>query len=63
MILTTKIEQMILNPDFSEIRIPAGTEGEVIDIIIEDGKARFLLDFSEYETSEWFDSSEVEDKF
>lgn len=63
MILTTKIEQIIVNPDFSEIKIPSGTQGTVIDIIIENGEARFLLDFAELETSEWYDSSEVEDKF
>lgn len=63
MILTTKIEKIIVNNDFSEVKISAGTEGEVIDIIIENGEARFLLDFAELETFEWFDSSEVEDKF
>ena len=61
--LTTKIEQIIVNPDFSEIKIPAGTEGEVIDIIIENGEARFLLDFAEFGTYEWYDVSELEDKF
>lgn len=61
--LMTKIEQIIVNPDFSEIKIPAGTEGEVIDIIIENGEARFLLDFAELGTYEWYDTSELEDKF
>lgn len=61
--LTTKIEQIIVNSDFSEIKIPAGTEGEVIDIIIENGEARFLLDFTEFGICEWYDALEVEDKF
>lgn len=63
MILTTKIEKIIVNDDFSEIRIPPGVQGTVIDIIIENCKASFLLDFAEYETFEWYTSEEVEDKF
>lgn len=32
------------------------------DIIIEDGKASFLLDFDEYDCIEWYEIAELEEK-
>lgn len=60
--LTTAIEKTDLNPDFSETIIPVGSVGELIDIIIEDGKVLFLLDFEEFSIYEWYEVSEVEEK-
>ena len=41
--------------------IPAGTSAQLLNIIIEDGKVSFLLDF---ETGmEWIDLDEVEERF
>lgn len=58
--LTTKIKN---TAGIGEPEIPAGTCGNVIDVIIEDGKARFLLDFPQYDFYEWYDADEIEDKF
>lgn len=45
----------------SENIIPAGTSAQLLNIIIEDGKVSFLLDF---ETGmEWVDLDEVEERF
>ena len=54
--LTTKIES---RPKYPEDIIPAGTKGKVIDIMIEDSNAMFLLEFKN--TIEWYRSDEVED--
>lgn len=58
--LTTKVKN---HAGIGEPEIPAGTQGDVIDITIEDRKARFLLDFPQYDFSEWYDADEIEDKF
>lgn len=60
--LTTAVEKTDLNPDFSKTIIPAGSVGELIDIIIENGKVLFLLDFEEFSTYEWYEIEEVEEK-
>lgn len=58
--LTTKVKNCA---GIGEPEIPAGTQGIVIDITIEGGKARFLLDFTQYDFCEWYDADEIEDKF
>lgn len=62
--LTTAVEKTVLNSDFSETVIPAGSVGQLINIIIENGKVEFLLDFDfvEYGIGEWYEVSEVEEK-
>ena len=44
--LTTKTKN---NAGIGEPEIPAGTQGTVIDITIENGKVKFLLDFPQYD--------------
>lgn len=63
--LTTAVEKTVLNSDFSETTIPAGITGQLIDIIIEDGKVLFLLDFDfeEFGVGEWYEVSEVEEQY
>ena len=61
--LTTACETKVVNADLSDIIIPAGTAGRVIDIIIEDGKVQFLLEFADLDTIEWYSVDEVEEKF
>lgn len=46
----------------TECFIPKGAKGTVIDIIIEDGKASFLLDFDDYDCIEWYEIGEIEEK-
>lgn len=41
--------------------VPKGTKGEVIHIIIDNGKASFLLDFPEYGGNAWYKVNEVEE--
>lgn len=45
-----------------DLHIPAGTAGHVLDVIIEDGKVSFLLDFEELGFYEWFSAEEIEEK-
>ena len=61
--LTTACEKKVVNADLSDIIIPVGTAGSVIDIIIEDGKVQFLLEFGDLDTIEWYSVDEVEEKF
>ncbi len=56
----TKVERNLSEPN---ITIPAGSTGKLLDVIIENGKASFLLDFIEFGTFEWYEASELEDKF
>lgn len=60
--LTTACEQKVVI-NMSDIIIPAGTAGRVIDIIIEDGKVQFLLEFADLDVIEWYSVDEVEEKF
>lgn len=51
-----------VNKEVDELNlIPKGTEGTLIDIIIENGEVRFLLEFDT--TIEWYDVNEVEERF
>lgn len=60
-ILTTAIEKNIALPFQPENIISAGTEGRLLDIIIENGQVKFELEF---ETGlEWYDVDEVEERF
>ena len=62
--LKTKIDKTIVNSDMSTSTIPAGSEGRVIDILIEDGKAKFVLEFkNEDYPIEQYEPAEIEDKF
>lgn len=56
----TKVEKKLSEPN---VTIPAGSTGKIIDVIIEDGKVSFLLDFAEFGTFEWYEAIELEDKF
>lgn len=56
----TKVEKELSEPN---ITIPVGSTGKLLDVIIENGKVGFLLDFAEFGTFEWYDVSELEDKF
>lgn len=58
--LTTKVKN---HAGIGEPEIPAGTQGDVIDITIENGKARFCLISLSTIFSEWYDADEIEDKF
>ncbi len=60
--LTTACEKKVII-NMSDIIIPAGTAGDVIDIIIEDGEVQFLLEFVDLDTIEWYSVDEVEEKF
>lgn len=59
--LTTAVDKTVTY-DFQDYFIPAGTTGTVIDIIIEDGKVSFLIDFKDLDMYEWFDVNEIEEK-
>lgn len=62
-ILTTACEKkVVINMSVITI-IPKGTEGSVIDIIIEDGKVQFLLEFANLHTFEYYSVNEVEERF
>ena len=54
--LTTKVDS---RPRHTEDVIPAGKKGRVINIMVENGNAMFLLEFEN--TIEWYCSNEVED--
>lgn len=56
----TKVERKLSEPN---VTIPAGSTGKLLDVIIENGKASFLLDFTEFGTFEWYEAIELEDKF
>lgn len=56
----TKVERKLSEPN---ITIPAGSTGKLLDVIIENGKVSFLLDFAEFGTFEWYGTDELEDKF
>lgn len=43
--------------------IPKGTTGTLIDIIIEEGRVMFLLEFDDLDIYEWYEVDEVEEKF
>jgi hypothetical protein len=58
--LITKVKN---TAGFGEPEIPAGTQGDVINIMIEDGKASFYLEFPQYDFAEWYSADEIEDKF
>ena len=45
------------------ITIPAGTKGDLIDVIIENGEVRFLLTFEEFDTMDWVELDELEEKY
>lgn len=60
--LTTACEKKVVI-NMSDIIIPSGTAGDVIDIIIEDGEVQFLLEFADLDTIEWYSVDEVEEKF
>ena len=45
-----------------DIVIPAGSKGNVIDILIEEGRALFLLEFDNPEWRDWFSIDEIEEK-
>lgn len=47
---------------FEENIIPAGSKGELIDIIIENGEVRFLLNFGNL-VCDWVDLDELEEKY
>lgn len=50
--------------DFREdITIPAGTKGDLIDVIIENGEVRFLLTFEEFNEMDWVELDELEEKY
>lgn len=50
--------------DYKEnITIPAGTKGDLIDVIIENGEVRFLLTFEEFDEMDWVDLDELEEKY
>lgn len=53
--LTTKVDLERKSDDI----IPAGSTGSVLDIMIDDGKALFLLEFED--TIEWFSPEDLED--
>lgn len=59
--LVTAVDKTI-NDLTENIHIPAGSVGHVLDVIIEDGKVSFLLDFEDLGFYEWFDVNEVEEK-
>ena len=59
--LTTAVNKEVDELNLKSIFIPKGTEGTLIDIIIEDGEVRFLLEFDT--TIEWYDVNEVEERF
>lgn len=56
----TKVEKKLSEPN---ITIPAGSTGKLLDVIIENGKVSFLLDFTDSGTFEWYEATELEDKF
>lgn len=58
--LTTTVDKEV-DKFSNNIFIPKGTEGTLIDIIIEGGEVRFLLEFDT--TIEWYDVNEVEERF
>ena len=60
LMLRTKVEKKLSE---SNVTIPAGSTGKLLDVIIENEKASFLLDFAEFGTFEWYESTELEDKF
>lgn len=60
-ILTTAIEKNIALPFQPDNIIPAGTEGRLLDVIIENGKVKFELEFES--GFEWYEVSEVEERF
>lgn len=60
-LITACEKKVVIN--MSDIIIPAGTAGDVIDIIIEDGEVQFLLEFADLDTIEWYSVDEVEEKF
>ena len=45
--------------------IPAGSNGEVIDVIIEDNgnHVMFLLDFEDVGTYDWYEPKELQERF
>ena len=55
--LTTAVNRIVGESNL----IPKGTTGTLIDIIIENGEVRFLLEFDS--TIEWYDVNEVEERF
>lgn len=58
--LRTKVTKELSEPN---ITIPAGSNGKLLDVIIENGKVSFLLDFTELGVFEWYETSELEEKF
>jgi hypothetical protein len=46
-----------------DIVIPAGSKGNVIDIMIEEGRVLFLLEFDNSEWFDWFSVDEIEEKY
>lgn len=42
--------------------IPAGSKGNVIDILIEKGEVLFLLEFDNPKWRDWFSVDEIEEK-
>lgn len=59
--LTTAVDKTVTY-NFQDYLIPAGTTGTVLDIIIENRKVSFLIDFEDLDMYEWFDVNEVEEK-
>ena len=55
--LTTAIEKV---DEIANTLIPKGAEGTLLDVIIEEGKVLFLLEFDT--TIEWYDTSELEER-
>lgn len=58
--LETSVDKFL---DVDQKTIPSGTKGTLIDVIIESGTVRFLLDFEQYNTFEWYSINELEERF
>lgn len=55
--LTTAVDK---EDEITGTFIPKGAEGTLLDVIIEEGKVLFLLEFDT--TIEWYDTNEVEER-
>ena len=59
-IIIMLMTKAVNHPAKEEDIIPAGAVGQVIDIMVEDGEVKFLLDFADLENCEWYSASEIE---